>query len=78
MLCYVAIVVLISLFQLLFLRNDPWIIDLMKELLQFMMFVAIGWTFHLKDLNAYNMLDDSDSTLLEETGQSFVNLQSFN
>jgi len=78
-LSYVATVMVIALFQLLFLKDYPWITDMMKELLELMIFITIAWTFKLKDLHMYYIVDeeDDDSYFQENTGHT-VHLQSIN
>jgi len=74
-LSYVATIMAIALFQLLFLKDYPWMTDLMKELLQLMTFISLGWTFRLKDLHSYYMVEEEDDSYF---GENTIHLQSVN
>jgi len=61
MMGYLAAVMMIMLFQLLFLRDYPWITDTLRELSELMIFICIGWTFRLKNPDVYYQLDEDDT-----------------
>jgi len=61
-LCFVALVMMISLSQLLFFRDYPWVSDLLRELLDLTIFIAIGYVFRLQDMTVYYLLrEDEDN-----------------
>lgn len=60
MLAYLAAIMAILLIMVLFLENFPWIYNMLNEVLQLVMFVCIGWTFRLRDINIYYRIPDQD------------------
>jgi len=74
MLSYIALVMINALFQLLFLRDYQWVTDMLKELLELVVFICVIWTFRLKSLNIYYALDDEDDAPYRDNS-GIVNLQ---
>jgi len=57
MLAYVALVMLSALFELLFLRDYPWIAEMMRELLELSIFLCVGYVLRLRSLDRYYRVD---------------------
>jgi len=59
-LAFIALVMTISLFQLLLFRDYPWVSDMLYQLLDLMTFISIGYIFRLQDPTAYYLLGEDD------------------
>jgi len=75
MLSYIALVMMNALFQLLFLRDYQWVTDMMKELLELLVFISVIWTFRLRSLNVYYALEDEEESAFYRDNSGVVNLQ---
>jgi len=51
---------MLILFLAVILENYLWLYQLFLEALHIMMFISIGWTFRLRDVNIYYRIPDSD------------------
>mmetsp|Transcript_24310 Transcript_24310/g.34099 ORF Transcript_24310/g.34099 Transcript_24310/m.34099 type:complete len:424 (+) Transcript_24310:85-1356(+) len=68
MLAYIAIVMVIALFEIMFLLNYPWVTEMLYELLELTVFICIGYTFRQKP-PGYHRTDNYDDTDQEEAIQ---------
>lgn len=60
MLTYLCAITVIVLLTVVFLSFYPWIYQMLTELLHLMMFVCIGWTFRLRNVNLYYRISDDE------------------
>jgi len=60
MLAFIAFLMIIFLFQLLFLREYPWSTDMLRELLDLMVFICVSFTFRLQDFTVYYILEEDE------------------
>jgi len=60
MLAYIFGLMIIALFELLFLQNYPWISEMMKELLEVQGVICIGMILRLRPTNVYYALEDEN------------------
>jgi len=56
MLGYIVLMMVILIVQMLFMYNYPWVTYMLTELLEIMLFICIGWTFRLQNVNIYYRL----------------------
>jgi len=75
MLSYIALVMMNALFQLLFLRDYQWVTDMMKELLELLVFISVIWTFRLRSLNVYYTFEGEEEDSYYRDNLGVVNLQ---
>jgi len=66
MLGYIVLMMMILIVQMLFMYNYPWVTYLLSELLEIMLFICIGWTFRLQNVNVYYRLQNDSPMLVNQ------------
>jgi len=60
MLANVASIMMIALFELLFLTDYPWIAEMLREMLEVLMFICVGHSLYLRGYPLYEGLEDEN------------------
>ena len=73
MLAYIGMVMVIALFEIMFLLNYPWVTEMMYELLEMMVFICVGYTFRQRRSTMHRA--DSYSDTDQEEGVQLSDMQ---